>query len=466
MGLQHLCDELLVIIFTHFFFHCQNLGYFPNADVLDVRINKRTLAYLCRTARALRVVAQPILYHYYATGNLQIETKLYQDQDEDGRTSPHWEPDYFPHFLRIVIPYPYLASQAKTAQLILNYESPVHSSQLDRAKLVIKNAATRSLVPWSTTRTQDSIHYTDLIALALMCLPCLHTLLISVSDPAVFSSALEGFEWDEPPKIPFPALKTLGLIAQRDRDHHFTQPRALYRAAINLETVYACDAGGWAMHNSFTNHVKEDYDAEYFSLANMRKLVIEGLTPRNVQGVLERTEKLENLEFCWDRYRLITFDLDEILEPRKPTLKPLCLAYLPYVFYDATAPYDLPSVDYPPITSLSDFILEGVSLDCRSIYRETDPDAPYRLSKLLPGTIRRLRISFLYRGIANGLSDLAARASREFVRLKEVLIGVAACINDKHSMDIEKRGRLATYSRPVGFVSSGRLTSPGQTPGQ
>jgi hypothetical protein len=87
--------EILLQIFSYFCFHCQNPGLFPHANTDDVRENKKCLAYLCRASKAICAVAQPILYHYYASGNVLIESKLDDGQKESRLIQEH---DYLPQF--------------------------------------------------------------------------------------------------------------------------------------------------------------------------------------------------------------------------------------------------------------------------------------------------------------------------------------------------------------------------------
>src|SRR5690348_5140190 len=92
MNLEQLPEDILIPIFTQFFFHCQHPGHFPNAEILEVRDNKKTLACLSKTSKALCAVAQPIIYHFYAKENMGKVTKVYQDND--GVERPPVEHDF------------------------------------------------------------------------------------------------------------------------------------------------------------------------------------------------------------------------------------------------------------------------------------------------------------------------------------------------------------------------------------
>jgi hypothetical protein len=153
---------------------------------------------------------------------------------------------------------------------------------------------------------------------------------------------------------------------------------------------------------------------------------------------------LQDFEYYWDDYELGIFSLDDLLSPLKTRLKRLCIAYLSRL-YQTDAEYHKffqPDVDYDPLTSLADFpCLEDVQIDARSLYRPTDPDSAYRLITVLPKTVRRLRIMYLYRSIRNGLQQLALQAQDDFPGLKDVVVGVASGTTEHYADEIEKGPR-------------------------
>lgn len=314
----------------------------------------------------------------------------------------------------------------------------MHSSQVDTMKSVLKDATAKGLATWREPHWgEDHISSHELTIFALQCLPYLHTLLISEGDPAWYNNLLGYFKFDVLPKFQFPSLRVLAVIRQRQRDYHITQLGDLYRSATNLDTLYAFDSAGWASHAYHSNYDDGPVDGEISGISHIRRVVVEGLTPRNMCGLTCGLDSVEDLEFYWDDFRMETFSLDDMLGNVRTTLKRLCLSYLSGR-WDEWYRYIFPDVENPTIGSLADFILEDVSLDCHSIYLESDPDVLDRLSKLLPKTIRRFRISYLYRGIPNGLSGLAVRAPRELPLLKEVVIGEAGSTADVAHLDVER----------------------------
>ncbi|KAK8090177.1 hypothetical protein PG997_005138 [Apiospora hydei] len=102
-------NEIVVKIFEQLCFHCQNPGTFPNADTEDVRQRKATLARLCRVSKRFRAIAEPILYHYYATGNC----KHFLDDNDPNINGTRWQGsnDYLLSFVSRLVERPDLASK-------------------------------------------------------------------------------------------------------------------------------------------------------------------------------------------------------------------------------------------------------------------------------------------------------------------------------------------------------------------
>jgi hypothetical protein len=70
MASNSLPNEILAQICSYLCFHCRNPGIFPNSNTTESRIDKITLARMCRASKMLCSIAQPALFHYYASGNL------------------------------------------------------------------------------------------------------------------------------------------------------------------------------------------------------------------------------------------------------------------------------------------------------------------------------------------------------------------------------------------------------------
>lgn len=468
--MESLPEDILIQMFGLFCFHCRHPGSFPNADSPDVLTNKRTLAHLCRTSKALCAVAQPILYHYYATGNLPKITNCYQGAWIHKRAEAPEEPDFLPQFLRTVAQRPDLASRVVTMQLVTDPIPPADYRADVQTIKSLKEAGAANGIPlgrdddvseWGKTGTYSWPHRW-LITLALALTPKLRSLLLAI-DGWAHMDYLE-----QSPDVKLPCLRTLGLICHNN-DYHITEPKALYSAAPNLETIYACDAAGWSDHTyGLANLSSFERGQEYgLDLQNVRRLAIGDLIPSNLGSLLPCVPQLEDLEFYWNGYELELIDLFAYLEPVKTTLRRLCISFLPTwacglpdsdseMDPDYTLHwYEAPKVDYPPIESLSDFEkLEDLAIDCRSIYLEADTDRPYRLTQFLPRTIRHLRISYLFRGMALSLSALASAAPRDFPQLKKVTIGVAWRTKPQYRKEIEQTKGLGGFFEASGITFS------------
>jgi hypothetical protein len=288
-----------------------------------VRDNKRALSRLCRTSKALNTVAQPVLFHYFATGNLDKEIKLYQITDK--RIEARWEYDFLPEFLHTIIQRPDLGSQLRSVQIVPSKEYD-RTGRLDygeKNSLVegLKHSgASHGLIPRQQGISMQSkgkkLNHDSLVALLLYCAPKVHTLLFARSYMADFGPTY----WD--PNISFPSLKTLGIISG-DGDYHFSEMTNFFLAAPNIETLYACDAGGWsgpyAAHNKSADFMY--YPTEKLGLQNLQKLRLEGLTPPNTcaltyslyEELPETYPGLQDFEYYWDDYEMVDFSLDELL---------------------------------------------------------------------------------------------------------------------------------------------------------
>ncbi|KAF2261553.1 hypothetical protein CC78DRAFT_347557 [Lojkania enalia] len=493
MKLTELPDDVLIAVFSCFCFHCQHPEQFPHADTLGVRNDKKTLALLCRTCKSLGVVAQPILYHYYATGNLEKRTKLYEG--EDGTEKQSLEPDFMPQFLRTITQHPELASHLKTLQFVHHSDGkiPGYSTAFDIVESLIEFSTANDLLSWSNDWLKTPIYkwssgkryylHQWLAALVMVCAPQLQSVLLALESWVTFWESL-----GEGSHVKLPSIEVLGLIGST-LDYHFTELKNLYAAAPNLKTIYACDAAGWSANAPWSNHnsfeIGNGYDLQ---LANLRHLAISDLIPSNLGSLLPCVAQLEDLEYYWDRYELVEFSLVELLQPVKKSLRRLCISFLPHRdenipnIFDDDGPdmrwpkwYPVPEIDYPPIDTLSDFDhLEDLQLDCRSIYRPEDRDRSDRLLRMLPRTIVRLRIFYLYRGMCQALSALASKAQKDFPHLVEIVVGVSEGTDPQYDEEIQQTreviGVLEAANISVGwrtdpFGADARTMIPGATAG-
>ncbi|KAI1388546.1 uncharacterized protein F4822DRAFT_403140 [Hypoxylon trugodes] len=429
--------EILNQIFSYFCFHCQHSRFFPNADLEEVRRDKKQLAHLCLVSKGVCSVAQPILYHFYATGNSRVETKIYQGYD-DIKKRP-WENDYLPQFVRTIAQRPDLASRVTAMHIVRGGELTGYESQMEEIESLFDFSVDNNLLPkphlpedWIDGRfsewrdSQREWLHLWLTTLAIVLSTRLDKLLLSIDHNAEFS------ELEYARHIKLPSLRTLGLI-RNTTDYHFNELEALYAAAPNLENIYACDAAGWSKYV-----VKSYYSGYKYELAlpNIKKLVISDLIPEHLGNLLPCVPKLEDLEYYWDGDNEFDVeDLTELFQPVKKTLSRLSIVapprnFPPFRLEPLPTFIESPRVDYPPLRTFRGFDkLEDLSIDCYLIYREHDSDEADRLTTLLPRSIRKLRISYMYKSMDRALLQLAADAPEDFPAFKEITIGVAERTN-------------------------------------
>ncbi|KFY86239.1 hypothetical protein V500_07773 [Pseudogymnoascus sp. VKM F-4518 (FW-2643)] len=84
---------------------------FPNSSTKESRVDKITLARMCRASKMLCSIAQPVLFHYYASGNLarSVRTDFYEYERSWNVEGWNPEDDKLPAFLRTLITRPDLA---------------------------------------------------------------------------------------------------------------------------------------------------------------------------------------------------------------------------------------------------------------------------------------------------------------------------------------------------------------------
>ncbi|KAI1090082.1 hypothetical protein F5B19DRAFT_464587 [Rostrohypoxylon terebratum] len=446
--MESLPVELLNQICGYLCFHCQHPGLFPNADHDHIRNDKRALAHLCRTSKYLCSIAQPILYHYYATGNSR-------GRDEEEPPQTVYEYDYFlPQFVRTIAQRPDLASQITTMHLVdtsdVDYrwhESHVQTIEPLLEVGIVKDGLLKKPSPPDSWRVpydllgdseQAGRRYTDfphrwLAILAVVLSPRLKSL---------YLDAIGGFclhDLRHSPRIKLLSLQTLGLVSRRFAyENVIHDGGGLFLAAPNLETIYVHSA---SPRGALPSHApwwfapcSGYYDYKTF-LSKVTKLAASNLWWGDITSMLRSTSKLEELELYWEEHGngeshcLLLGNVVDLLEPVKATITRLCIGCIPchdeiaeYRHQERTYYYKITGsfCEYPK--------LEYMSIDCYSLYRIW-PESDKLLVDLLPRPIRFLRISYAYSpwvcvDIAKCLGQLVKDAPEKFPFLKEVVLGV------------------------------------------
>ncbi|KAK7178765.1 hypothetical protein DPSP01_013612 [Paraphaeosphaeria sporulosa] len=472
MRLDQIPVDVLNLIFSNLCYHCQRPGNFVNADEYDTVEDKRSLARLCRTSKAICTVVQPILYHYYATGNFRKAGTPYRGHWGKNDVEV-WDYNFLPQFLRTIIARPDLAERVKSLQIILGRErfsenppEATHPDLTETMSLLLNMAKERHLLPWRLRKdnlerysADTSLNLEELFLVVLQCTINVHTLLLAW--PYGFREYLETLNetnWTLPPLLTFPSLRTLGVI-RASHDFWLRERGHFFNAAFNVDTLYVCDGGGWSTddhHNDIMIYPvartsDAHLDCEQLGLLRLRKLSLNSRTPTDFMDLMfaltngieelevEQNEKfpgIEDLTYYWTTWESYSDSFDEALQVWSKTLKRLCLSYIqPSKFeeidrdrqWDPEDEYEYRpnQLNYDSISSLSMFpLLVDITIDLRSIYRETDPEVPYRLVSFLPPVIERLRITYVFREITKELHQLGAQAPRDFLHLKAVVVGI------------------------------------------
>lgn len=407
-GLPNLPNEVLDRICYYLCFHCQNPGIFPNSDTKENRADKAALAGFCRASKRLNAVAQPTLFHYYAAGNLprKVNTDL-------GRTRQFFgeEDDKLPLFVRTLVSRPDLAACITALQLqtsnVATGCTPEILHRFTQASKALGLATPTSLYPEPTkyrnlvTRHRRNIHRW-LQALCIALTPRLEMLLHVLED-------VTPYDYLEDSDVELPALKTVALRgAHADYDLHDAGP--LISAAPNLDTLYALDCG----------HPVED--RSFLALGGVRKIVLEGLQPVDMEEVLSGCHSLQDLEYFlygWSDSQLIMM----ALAPVMGDLRRLCLSRLPSLAknYRDMLPDD-DGILMPSFHSFQN--LEVLVIDQVLVYsKHSAPTDTGRLTGLLPPSIRSVHLTYVHKSINADLLHLAAAAPSSFPNLRSVKIG-------------------------------------------
>ncbi|KAK7908529.1 hypothetical protein PG985_015832 [Apiospora marii] len=436
----HIPDEIFLKIFESMCFHCKHPGDLPNADTEGVREDKATLARLCRVSRHFRSMAQPVLYHYYATGNCKHFLP---------RGVPYYEVpgdnDHLLSFATTLTTRPDLAAEVVSMQLV-NHPGGYREYHEDD-----QVAALKALLRWSDSHRALSVlrleqpldawcDNTDLpadwrshahrwvMSLAMILAVRVRDVVVAVDDDEEqdFRDLQLFLELGDPAHTPkILALRTLGMMSWGSNPYHLASMRGLLRAAPNLETITAvdsCDSLWWNEQSPW------DFKT-YVPMLKVKKVVISNLYPQNLSRFLVRTPGLEELEYYWQIFPQRDTELYDHLCPAKDTLKRLTVSFLPWPACDLGSQpwfwYDFVDAKVQPIESLAEFTrLEDVTIDYRTLYREDDEDEADRLTRFLPTSIRHFRIAYVAGDMTEALRDLAAAVEHTFTKLASVTIGV------------------------------------------
>ncbi|EFZ02985.1 hypothetical protein X797_008083 [Metarhizium robertsii] len=465
--IQHICKQLC--------FHCQHQGVFPNADSRDVLAHKSSLSRLCSTSKRLSVIAQPVLYHYYATGNLPTTAGFGLNHAIRASSGD----DKLSLFVRTIMQRPDLAGHVRALQLVDSDVVKGCSLDLLRAfETKAEECGMRVLEDDSSLSDVDSFYEDQplssleghrwLEGLAIALSPNIEMLLIAHNTP---SRPFVNVDIN---------LSRLAKLAIRgySGQYFFSEAIPLLSAAPNMQTLYlldCCHLTGWnrILDVEFQPHFE-------LALANLRSLVINGPHPEHLEEILGYCCQLQDLEY-YEQTTIGVSNVRQLVESFlrvKRTLRRLYFAYLPRGRFDFNCGFHrtiegldadeqyrdyvecslAESYDTSAIELLRDFEqLEELGIDQASIYSPSSPDAetnPGRLSRLLPPNIQRLRVMYVYRAMTGDLYCLGRQAPYKFPELKHVRLGQAISITPERQAGLEEMRQISSIATTMGETIS------------
>jgi len=311
--LTDLPAEIISLICEELCLHCRGhrraelIVGVPEKVALDAREDKRALARLSRTCKALNAISQPVVFHYFHSGN-QPWMKSWQNWDTS-RGDRDAEDDLVLPFIRSLIERPDLAMEVRALSL---YYSACRRQWGDELVARIFQAA-QSI----GMNTQDLRLYPQALAIALS--RNVEQLLVGLS------------QWDDPDSLaPFPgelrSLEYIAAVATGDEEmwiseFHFRCLQSLLARAPNLKVLEAADCGG----NASDPYHREDWDSSRWPLPlkSLRKLTVNNLSPWYLANVLDHCPVLEELE-VWTSDSEDHSLTNEHLDPVRDTIRRLC----------------------------------------------------------------------------------------------------------------------------------------------
>jgi hypothetical protein len=257
----------------------------------------------------MRVVAQPFVFHYYATGNLpEIFPEHWGGYSYDGDDGPSEGDDRLPRFLRAIIERPDLAKCVQALQLVRSGEvdgclpwrkkGPALSA-VRQASIELGVVAFNFFHPdynnWTSARpdprptrarpSYEDVHHT-LEQLAILLCPNISMLFLMGDFSRSFYRRLLRHS-----NRTLPALKTVGVLSE-SRKHHYAHAGRLLALATNLETIYAADLQDCELpYRSWT----PAFDGPF---PNARKVVAHNLGPIALATLIQSCPQLRDFQYA------------------------------------------------------------------------------------------------------------------------------------------------------------------------
>jgi hypothetical protein len=422
-------EELLIRICSYLCFHCQNPDDFINPDVPSVWESKATLARVCLASKRMLGIAQPVLYHYYATGN--IPGPIYSRREAD-----HGYPcadDKLPAFLCTLIRCPILATYVRSLQLqeIHNPGVPAIGFSTELLHLFTNTSETLGIEPpiWAQSVIDRSLpppFYKGQPGRRIYIDFWLRELIIALTprtEKIIYGhSRYMHLVRIKPSKRLLPALKSLAFRSG-GTTYKLDGMLELIRMAPNLTSLYVIGSHSWN---------GEGLPERSSALPQLQKLVVEGLEVPGLNRLLRWQGQLRDLEY-YSSGVIYGEEFVLALSPVKDVLTRLC-----YGSIFANAHVDV-SDDrcaehwirmqgiYSTMASLKEFSrLRELIVDQAALYyrHEHGQYVAQRLVRLLPVSIESVHLTYVFTSIHGELLQLALAKPNKFPKLRHLKIGI------------------------------------------
>ena len=394
--MENLPADLMLRICESLCRHCQSPDTFPHAEIWAIREDKGALASLAATCSWCRAFAQPVLFHYFATGNLVPRNPRQRDGINSHPRDFPARNGVLPLFIRSAIQRPDLAAKVKALQLVqslqlsdrpdeyVNHIRPwrqlirsgernlISADEIDTCADSVRAILEKAYRGASTHEDADSWkaeirQWLDgtagpgrdwLIQLALLLVPNLERLGVardSHSGPIL-----------ELGNATLRSLKSLAL--QPWQDHfHIEEAGALFAAAPNLEVLYAFGCGG---KDEFYYDPAPPFVPFKLNLGNLQKLVVNGIEFFDLAMLLPACPQLQELQYDRPQEELVVLDtipLDALM-PIQKTLRALRIRFTKFsVFRESprARPRKVSTFEsFRHFVALEDLMIEHAAVDC------------------------------------------------------------------------------------------------------
>lgn len=327
MPLPSLNQDILYLICQSLCYHCcQGPDVFPNGDDVDAKENKKTLASICRVSKACDAIARPVLYHYYATGNLIFDQppRWLAASGARGRV----QDDKLECLARTLVDKPELGRHIKALQFVCGHRPLKNSSKKREAEAYVLRRASRWVRPCLDRRLGQKCS----VPMDIFDQPrrTLTELVIALSPRIeVLALASDICCWTPIPNCSRILMPNLKRLLIRGVDNNLDCPmtrrpgdllRPLFKAAPNLEKVFLMNATekgspvGMAMLYGFfceEEDIEDSPDTPGMLSAEthpkLREVAYAGYDDHQLDILLRGATQVETLRCIWQSHNLLEY---------------------------------------------------------------------------------------------------------------------------------------------------------------